>query len=95
MLKTADFATMKKMLAKKEYSFHSFKAKTLKVVVMIKSKKMDERWVWGHTWAISTFGKLRQKDQEFKDSLGYIASSGTDCTIGDLVSEWVRKRSNL
>lgn len=56
---------------------------------------MDERWVWGHTWAISTFGKLRQKDREFKASLGYIASSRTGCALGDLVSEWARECSHL
>lgn len=41
MLKTASFATIlkKKNVGKKEYSFHSFKAKTLKVVVMIKREK--------------------------------------------------------
>lgn len=56
---------------------------------------MDERWVWGHTWAISTIGKLRQKDREFQASLGYTARARAGCALGDLVSEWARECSRL
>lgn len=31
--------------------------------------------MWGYTQAISAFGRLRQKDQQFEASLGHIASS--------------------
>lgn len=38
--KNSEFChNLKKNVGKKEYSFHSFKAKTLKVVVMIKREK--------------------------------------------------------
>lgn len=39
MLKAANFAAIKKNVGKKEYSFHRFKAKTPKVVVIFKSEK--------------------------------------------------------
>jgi hypothetical protein len=31
-----------------------------------------QSWVWLHVPVIPAIGRLRQEDQEFKDSLGYI-----------------------
>lgn len=41
----------------------------------------------GHTQAMSAFGRLKQKDQEFEASLGHRASSKPAWATGDVVSE--------
>lgn len=38
-------------------------------------KNKSRSWVWWHVSVIPALGKLRQKDQAVKDSLGYLASS--------------------